>query len=84
MVFLSTFFTYLHAMVCCISSTDQVIIRPAIQIRILTTDASITSITCPTFTFVHRITEMAEIDALCRLMAAVCLVLAWVLRFTDL
>lgn len=84
MEFLSTFFTYLHTVVCCIRSTDQVIIRPAIQIWILTTDASVTSVTCPTFTFVHWITEMAQIDALRRLMAAVCLVLAWILRFTDL
>jgi len=71
-------------MVCCISSTDQVVIRPAIQIRILTTDASIASVTRPAFTFVHRIAEMAQVDALRRLMAAVRLVLARVLRFTDL
>lgn len=77
-------YTYPLAVVGGISSTHQVLVGPTIQIRIFSTDKAISSITNFTLTFVHRVTEVAKVNALSRLMTTMGLVLARVLRFTNL
>lgn len=77
-------YTYLLAVVGGISSTHQVLVGPAIQIRIFSTDKAISSIANFTLTFVHRVTEVAKVNALSKPMTTMGLVLARVLRFTNL
>lgn len=76
--------TYFLTVVGGISSTHQVLIGPTIQIRIFSTDKAITSIANLTLTFIHRVTEVAKVDALSKPMTTMGLVLARVLRFTNL
>lgn len=75
---------YLFAMVCSIGSTHQILIGPTIKIKVLSTHNAISSITNTALALVHGLSDMAEKDALCILMATVCIVFTWVVRFTQL
>lgn len=75
---------YLLAMVSGISTTHKVLIGPAIQIRVFTTNEAISSVTRPTLTLVHWITEVADVDAFGIFVTVVRPVLTWVLRLTYL
>lgn len=81
---LSCIMYYLLAMVGGISSTHQVLVGPTIQIRIFSTDKAISCVANLTVTFIHRITEVAKVDAFGESMTIMCLVLARVVRFTNL
>lgn len=67
-----------------ISPTCQVLVGPAIQVKVLPTDDAIAGIANPTLTLVHGVNEMTEEDAAGRLVAAVGVILAGVVRFTHL
>lgn len=67
-----------------IGSTHKILIGPAIQVRVLPADIAITSVTSATFTLVHWITEMAEVNTVSRSMTVVGLVLAGILWLAHL
>lgn len=75
---------YLFAMVCSIGCTHQILIGPTIKIKVLSTHNAISSITNTALAFVHGLSDVAEEDTLCILMATVGIVFAWVVRFTHL
>lgn len=75
---------YLFAMICSIGSTHQILIWPTIKIKILSTHNAISSITSTALALVHGLSDMAEEDALCILMATVSIVFTWVVWFTHL
>lgn len=75
---------YLLAVISGVSATHKVLIGPAVQVRVLSTDEAIPSVTSATLTLVHRVTEVADVDAFCMFVAVVGFVLARVLGFTHL
>lgn len=75
---------YLLAVISGVSTTHKVLIGPAIQVWVFSTDEAISSVTGPTLTLVHRVTEVADVDAFSIFVTVVGLVLAWVLWFTHL
>lgn len=77
-------FFYLLAMISGVSVTHEVLIGPAVQIRVLSTDEAIPSVTSATLTLVHRVAEVADVDAFCMFVAVVGFFFARVLGFTHL
>lgn len=67
-----------------ICSTHKILVGPSIQIKVLSTDDAISSITNAALTLVHRVAEVSKEDALCILVATVAVVLTGVVRFTHL
>lgn len=67
-----------------VSATYEVLIGPAVQIRVLSTDEAISGVTSATLTLVHRVAKVADVDALRMFVAVVGFVLARVLGFTHL
>lgn len=76
--------TYLLAVKGGVGTTHKVLIGPAIQVRVFSTDKTISSIANPALTLVHRVTEVAEVDAFSVFMTVMGLVLAWVLWLAHL
>lgn len=76
--------TYLLAVISSISATHKVLIGPAIQVGVLSTQETISSITSPTLALVHWVTEVTDVDTLSIFVTVVGLVLAWIFWFTDL
>lgn len=76
--------TNLLAVISGISATHKVLIGPPVQVRVLSTQESISSITSPTLTLVHWVTEVTDVDTLGIFVTVVGLFLAWIFRFTDL
>lgn len=77
-------FFYLLAVIRGVSATNEVLIRPAVQIWVLSTDEAIPSVAGATLTLVHRVAEVADVDAFRMFVAVVGFVLARVLGFTHL
>lgn len=75
---------YLFAVIGGICSTHKILVGPSIQIKILTTDDAVSSITNPALTLVHRVSEVTEEDAFGKLVTAVAVVFAGVVGFTNL
>lgn len=75
---------YLLAVVSGVGTAHKVLIGPAIQVGVFSTNEAISSITGPTLTLVHRVTEVADVDAFGIFVTVVRLVLAWVLWLTHL
>lgn len=75
---------YLLAVVSGIGTTHKVLIGPAIQVWVFSTNETISCITRPTLTLVHRVTEVADVDAFGIFVTVVGLVLAWVLWLAHL
>lgn len=75
---------YLFAMVCSIGSTNQILIGPAIKIKVLSTHNAISSVTNTALALVHGLSDVAEEDTLSVFMATVGVVFTWVVRFTHL
>lgn len=67
-----------------ISITHKILIWPSVQVRVLSTQETISSITSPTLALVHWVTEVTDVDTLSIFVTVVGLVLAWIFRFTDL
>lgn len=77
-------FAYLVTVVGGISSTHQVLVGPTIQIRIFFTDEAISSIANLALAFIHRVVEVAKVDAFSKPMTTMGFVIARILRFTNL
>lgn len=77
-------FFYLFAVISGVSATHEVLIGPAVQIRVLSADEAIPSVTSATLTLVHGVAEVADVDAFRMFVAVVGFVLARVLGFTHL
>lgn len=77
-------FFYLLAVISGVSATHEVLIGPAVQVRVLSADETIPSITSATLTLVHRVAEVADVDTFCMFVASVGFFLARVLGFTHL
>lgn len=75
---------YLLAVISGVGTTHEVLIGPAIQVRVFSTDEAVSSVTGSTFTLEHRVIKVAGVDTFGIFVAAVGLVLAWVLWFTHL
>lgn len=75
---------YLFAVVGLVGSTHQVLIRPAIKVRVLAADESVPSVTDLTLALKHGLTEVAEVNALSRPVAVVGFFLAGVFLLTHL
>lgn len=75
---------HLLAVVGCISAAHEVLIGPTVQIRVLSTDEAVPSVTSATLTLVHGVAEVADVNALRMFVAVVGLVLARVLGFAHL
>lgn len=71
-------------MICGVSTTHKVLVGPAIQVRVFSTNEAISGITGPALTLVHRVTEVADVDTFGRFVTVVGLVLAWVLWLAHL
>lgn len=67
-----------------VGSTHKVLIGPAIQIWVFSTNEAVSSVTSPALTLVHRVTEVADVDAFGIFVTVVGFVLAWVLWLTHL
>lgn len=67
-----------------ISTAHKVLIWPSVQVGVLSTQETISSITSPTLALIHWVTEVADVDTLSVFVTVVGLVLAWILWFTDL
>lgn len=67
-----------------VGGANQVLVGPAIQVRVLATDAPVACIACLALALVHGVTEVAQVDALRVPVAAVGLVLARVFRLAHL
>lgn len=67
-----------------ICSTRKILIGPSIQIKVLSTDDAISSITNTALTLVHRIAKVTKEDAFSILVATVAVVLTGVVGFTHL
>lgn len=76
--------TYLFAVISGICTTHKVLIGPAVQVGVLSTQEAISSVTGPTLALVHWVTEVTDVDALSIFVTVVGLVLARVFWFTDL
>lgn len=76
--------TNLLAVIGSISTTHKVLIGPSVQVGVLSAQETISSITGPTLTLVHWVTEVTDVDTLGIFVTVVGLVLAWIFRFTDL
>lgn len=76
--------TYFLAVVSGVGSTHKVLIRPAIQVWVFSTNEAISSVTGLTLTLVHWVTEVADVDTFSIFVTIVGLVLAWVLWLTHL
>lgn len=77
-------FFYLLAVVGCISAAHEVLIGPAVQIRVLSTDEAVPSVTSATLALVHGVAEVADVNALCMFVAVMGFVLARILGFAHL
>lgn len=77
-------FFYLLAVVGCISAAHEVLIGPTVQIWVLSTDEAVPSVTGATLTLVHGVAEVADVNALCMLVAVMGFLLARILGFTHL
>lgn len=75
---------YLLAVISGVSAAHKVMIGPAVQIRVLSADEAIPSVTSATLAFVHGVAEVTDVDAFRVLVAIVGFVLARVLGFTHL
>ena len=62
---------YLLAVVGSILHTTQVVVRPAIQVTVLSTDTAIPSVSWPTLAAEHGLGVDAQVDAVCILIAVV-------------
>lgn len=67
-----------------ICSTHKILVGPSIQIKVLSTDDAVSSITNTAFTLVHRVTEVSQEDAFSILVATVAVILTGVVGFTHL
>jgi len=67
-----------------ICSTRKILVGPSIQIKVLSTDDSVSSITNTALTFIHRVVNVAKEDAFSILVATVAVVLTGVVGFTHL
>lgn len=67
-----------------ICSTHKILVGPSIQIKVLSTDDAISSITDTAFTLVHWVTKVTKEDAFRILVATVAVVFAGVVGFTHL
>ncbi len=76
--------TYLLAVISGIGTTHKVLIGPAIQVWVFPTNEAVSGVTGPAFTLVHRVIEVADVDAFGIFVTVVGLVLAWVLRLAHL
>lgn len=77
-------FFYLLAVVGCISAAHEVLIGPAVQIRVLSTDEAVPGVTGATLALVHGVAEVADVNALCMFVAVMGFFLAGILGFTHL
>ena len=75
---------YLLAVIGGVGATHEVLIWPAVQVRVLSAEESVSGVARPALTLVHGVAEVAQVDALCVLVAVVGLVFAWVLWLTHL
>ena len=75
---------HLDAVVGGVGGADQVLVGPAIQVRVLPADEPITRIARLALALVHGVAEVAQVDALRMPVAVVALVPAGVLRLTQL
>lgn len=75
---------YLLAVISGVCTTHKVLIGPAIQVRVFSTKEAISSVTSPTLTLVHRVTEVADVDAFGIFVTVVGPVLAWIFRLAHL
>lgn len=67
-----------------VGGADQILVGPAIQVGVLPTDEPVACVARLALALVHGVAEVAQVDALCVLVAAVRLVLARVFRLTHL
>lgn len=67
-----------------ICSTHKILVWPSIQIKVLSTDDAISSITNTALALVHWVTEVTKEDAFSILVATVAVVFAGVVGFTHL
>lgn len=67
-----------------VGSTHQVLIGPAIKVRVLTADDAVTSIANLTLAFEHGVTEVAKVDTLSRPVAVVSPLFAGVFLLANL
>lgn len=67
-----------------VGSTHQVLIGPAIKVRVLAADKAVPSIADLTLTFKHGVSEVAKVDTLSGPVAVVSLVFAGVFLLTLL
>lgn len=75
---------YLLAVISGVSAAHKVLIGPAVQVRVLSTDEAVPSVTSATLALVHRVAEVADVDAFRVFVAVVGFFLARVLGFAHL
>lgn len=75
---------YLLAVISGICVAHQVVIGPAVQVRVLSANEAVSGVARPTLALVHGIVEVADVDAFGIFVAAVGLVLAGILGLTHL
>lgn len=75
---------HLDAVVGGVGGADQVLVGPAVQVRIFPTDEPVTRVARPALALEHGVAEVAQVDTLSMPVAVVGLVLAGVFRLTHL
>jgi len=83
-VYVMSLSRYLLAVVGSVGTTHEVVIGPAVEVRVLPAEEAVTSVARPALTLVHGVAEVAQVDALGRLVAVVGPVLARVLWLAHL
>lgn len=77
-------YPHLDAVVGGVGGTDQVLVGPPVQVRVLPADEPVTRVPRLALALVHGVAEVAQVDALRVPVAAMGLVLAGVLGLTHL
>lgn len=67
-----------------VGAAHKVLIGPSIQVGVFAANEAVSGVTGPTLALVHRVAEVADVDAFRIFVTAVGLVLAWVLWLTHL
>lgn len=75
---------HLFAVISGIGCTNQILIRPSIQVRVFSTDKTIPSIASLTLAFIHWVAEVVDVDAFSKSVTVVSFIFARVLWFAHL
>lgn len=75
---------YLLAVISGVGTTHEVVIGPSVQVRVFSTDETISSVAGPALTLVHGVTEVVDVDAFGIFVAVVGFVFAGVLWLAHL